>query len=413
LQTILIDQLSKHPSWRTLKVGMLKSMPKNMGAWLGRYAEILTTYDADSEEDKARAEREATEHYASNRAHMDEGAVAAWESCYDQDTEISALQHAMNILITTGEEAFACECQNSPLPPQASGLELPTAEELFAKTAPPPPNAPTITLGIDASENVLYFDVFAWSPDQDGYQLAGGAFPDQRRSYFNHSQLAYPLSKLFPRMSVEARITAGLNALLHGHDGKPGLMQQEWTIGGIPCKVRLCLVDANGEYRDTITRVLTNSPYSASLMPSYGRGVTAKACPISRWPEAAKQRTGGEWCLTKPVPGEVRGVTFDANCYKSRLLRRVALPPGTKGAIYLRPAAPDMKMVVDHLRSELPTEVTANGRTVIEWSLKPNCDNHRLDSTVLNIVASLVLGIDKARVTARGSRKRSRLAIVE
>ncbi|WP_196299655.1 hypothetical protein, partial [Streptococcus pneumoniae] len=73
-------------------------------------------YDADDVDDQARAHKAATAYYLANKSAMDEGAVVTWDECYDRDSEASALQHAYNILIDDGAEAFASECQNAPLP---------------------------------------------------------------------------------------------------------------------------------------------------------------------------------------------------------------------------------------------------------------------------------------------------------
>jgi len=50
-------------------------------------------------------------------------------------------------------------------------------------------------------------------------------------------------------------------------------------------------------------------------------------------------------------------------------------------------------MFAEHLTAESPTMVTANGRTVGEWSMRPGrADNHLFDGMVGCAVAASMLG---------------------
>src|SRR5690606_16697500 len=73
------------------------------------------TYDPEDPEDQARAHEDATALYAAKREYADAGAVVSWEHCYEEG-ELSAIQHAYNILIDDGPDVFASECQNEPRP---------------------------------------------------------------------------------------------------------------------------------------------------------------------------------------------------------------------------------------------------------------------------------------------------------
>ena len=415
----LLDQLSdqkKHPAWRTIKVPMLKTLSKAHDEWLGKYAEIRTSYNPKDDADKARAEREANEYYAANRERMDAGAEASWASCYN-DHELSAIQHAYNIWIDTSEEAFMAECQNEPVR-DTGGLAMLTADEICRKQS-------DFERGIVAAENVLltafvdvhpgilYCEVWAWQPNFSGDMVESFTLPDQRRKYFAHRSITRRLKHLFLGRDAEATATAALDALLHGSEtlGIVGLMRREWQRSdGVPMRIRCCLVDANGELRDVVVRVLSRSPFAASLHPSFGKGITARNAPMSSWPDARKQQAGPEWLFTKPRPGEVQGVIYDTNYWKARFHRGLALPKGSQGALQLHKAKPtEHRLAADHYLAEKPTEVTVGSRSVLEFALKPGADNHRLDCAVGNMVAASRCGITNVERAARRKRKGRRI----
>jgi hypothetical protein len=67
-------------------------------------------------------------------------------------------------------------------------------------------------------------------------------------------------------------------------------------------------------------------------------------------------------------------------------------------------------MLSEHVLNEKPTEVSANGRSIIEWDLLPNRDNHLLDNLVQCAVGLHVLGgrlhDDKPRTRPSNRRER-------
>jgi hypothetical protein len=403
----LLDQLSdpkKHPAWRTMKVPMLKSLSKAHDEWLGKYAELRTSYNADDDADKARAEQDANNYYAEHRERLDEDAVATWQSCFN-DGELSAVQHAYNIWIDSGEDAFKAECQNEPVR-QRTNLVILMADEICNKQWSYErdkfgPDIALLTAFIDVHPGLLYWQVWAWEPSFSGGCIAYGEYPKQSRKYFSHTQPGTTLQDLFPGFDMPATITAALNALLHGD-----LLKREWLRSDdVPMRITSCGIDANGEAADSVKRFIRQSPFAAMLFPSYGRGITAKQKPISQWTE--KRGTGPEWTATKSKPGEPIGILHDANWWLTRFQRGLALPDGSQGGLYLHKAKPnDHRMVGDHWSSGKPHEVTS-GRTVIEWTEKPGSDNHHRDVAVGNMIAASRAGIGNFQAPQRTRRRRN------
>ncbi|HLC08792.1 MAG TPA: terminase gpA endonuclease subunit, partial [Methyloceanibacter sp.] len=413
-----IDQLSdrkKFPGWRTLKVPMLKSFSKaHEKEWLGKYAELLTSYDSDNDADRDRAERDANAYYAGKRKTMDAGAEATWESCFDPDHELSAIQHAYNILILDGEDSFMAECQNEPVR-QRTSIEILTPDQICRKQSDFtrgqfPKEASTLVAFVDCHEQILYAEVWAFEPNFSGYRIDDPTYPDQRRKYFAHRSISRRLKQFFPGLDEEAALVAGLNAFLHGHEDWLGLMRKEWIReDGVPMRIRCCLVDANGTHRDAIVKAVSRSEFAASLHPSFGIGITAKKAPISSWSQTRKQKiVGPEWIFTEPKAGEVAGIAFDANYWKARFHRGLTAPKGSQGCLLLHKCHPsDHRLTADHYSAEKPTEVTVGSRTVAEFAQKPNTDNHRHDCGVGAMVAASRCGVTnvKAPLAARPRRK--------
>jgi hypothetical protein len=117
----------------------------------------------------------ASAFYVARRQAMDAGAIVAWPERFDPKTEVSAVQHAMNLKLRD-EEAFAAEYQNEPVTEQFEDERL-TADEVAEKTTGRPrgevPLAATrVTAFIDVHDKLLFWCVCAWEEDFTGYVIA-------------------------------------------------------------------------------------------------------------------------------------------------------------------------------------------------------------------------------------------------
>lgn len=421
----MVDQLSNpknYPGWRTSKVPMLTSFADaHHSLWLGKYAEIRGAYDQEDDDARRQAAIAATDYYRTHRAEMDAGAAATWEHCFDESCELSAIQHAYNILIDTTEDAFNAECQNKPAR-ASGGLVMLSAEQYCGKMSGYvrdafPAEAELLTAFVDVHPSILYYKVYAWEPSSTGFQIRYGTFPDQGRKYFSHNSLAVRLQDLFPGLDMDATVTAGLAALLLGNEslGELGLMRREFIRSdGVPKRIERGLIDANGEASDAVKKFIRQSDYAAILLPSYGKGITAKQKPISQWHQSrGRKDVGPEWTYIKAAAGDPKGVIFDANYWKARVHRAYALPDGSRGAAYIYKADKpnDHRLVADHFKSEKATRVVVGSREVDEFgSPRAGTDNHYWDCDVGNFVAASTAGI---RSVAGGPAKRQSLSLAE
>jgi hypothetical protein len=115
----LVEQMldpKKFPAWQGERIKMVRKWADaHETLWLGEYAKLRNELRPAHPGDQERAHKRATAFYKKNRKKMDAGCEVTWEHCFDPDTELSAIQHAYNLLIDDGEEVFASECQNEPL----------------------------------------------------------------------------------------------------------------------------------------------------------------------------------------------------------------------------------------------------------------------------------------------------------
>ena len=401
------------PGWRHVRYKMLAERATyEKEFWLGKYADLRREYDPESPTDQRRAHKACLELYKKNFKMANEGAVVTWDWAYawrdDDPVEISAIQHAYNILIDLGEDVFASECQNEPIR-DTGGLTILKPSEMCVKQSgyqrgKVPKECKTITAFSDVHEQIHYWHVWAWEPNFTGYLIDYGTFPDQRRRYFQHDMLALRLDRLFPGRDIPATMIAGLEAMLFGYNPTNfrGLLQREYErTDGVPLRIEKMGIDANGEYSKNIKQFIRTKQVGSILYPSFGRGVRAAEPPISRWKRSNASSGREEWIDTKDTPGDPIGTTFDANFWKAQFHKKLALADGSQGSIrFFSAQRSDGKMdeqlhrlLADHCFAERPKEVICGTRVVYEFPQKFKGDNHYFDCAVGNLVAASKCGI--------------------
>jgi hypothetical protein len=373
-----------HPEWQGLRCKLLASLPAKLDRW-DAYAEILRT-DLAAEAGMERA----TSYYAMHRDEMDAGALPSWPERYAPG-ELSAIQHAMNLRIVRGADAFASEYQNEPLDLNAnSEVDQITAPLVLRKTTALPPGlvpdeAVELTAGIDIGEHVLWWTVAAWGPGLAGDIIAYGPYPDPGRAYVTAREMRGALAKTHPLPTAEDRWRAALDEL------GAMIFARDWLrADGEAMRVSLGLIDAGfGDSTDTIYSWIGRSAFKDRIIPSHGRGIKPGQALLTEWRRDPGDRVGAEWRIPGKRRRQVRHCLFDADYWKSIVAQRVLAPPGTGLSIH----SGSHRMLADHLSAETRMRVTAMGRTRDQWTIKPNSDNHLFDTAVLAAVAASIRGI--------------------
>ena len=350
----------------------------------------------------------ATYFYAARREAMDAGAIVAWAERYDPKTEVSAMQHAMNLKLRD-EEAFASEYQNEPGAPQLTeDLLMPgqVAERFNGRNRGEVPLACTsLTAFIDVHKEVLFWCAAAWQEDFTGFVIDYGTLPEQRRSFFSQRETPYPLAGAFPGAGDDGAIQAGLERLV----GQ--LLQREWPrAGGGVMRIERLLADMG--YKPGIVGAVKHKVGGATMMLSKGIGLRAASKPISMYQRRPGWTLGHNWYVPN-VAGthEFPHVCVDVNYWKGFVHDALSAAPGNAGAMTLfGKSATEHALFAEHIAgSESWTLTHGQGRDVKEWRQRPaHPDNHWFDCLVGCAAAANMIGV-KAAGQALPQRPRKRM----
>jgi hypothetical protein len=392
----IVDQLldhKKNPSWEGLRIPMLKSRADGeRELWLGQYADVRRTYNPEDPRDRKRAIADANQFYRDNRAAMDQGALATWEHCYSDD-EVSAIQHAYNILIDDGEHVFASECQNQPI---RAGQVIGKSEFLSSKEMQRtrimidqmlPREIDYLAFHIDVQDRCAYYCVLGASDTYRMVPATYGQWPEQPRGLVPYAQVTVEtFQSMYPEASAEQAKQRALTELIDLL-GESLYMRED----GVALQARGGLIDA-GDDKQIVYRAIRASRHASTVFPLFGVGIGSSKRPMMqedlRDGEKKSQDNSVPWKIKpdKSVVGQ-RYVLNCTNTVKTFLHRRIAAPTGGDGSFELLNG--DHRAYCDHLcESEYAVKTSGPWGDVYEWKQRPGRpDNHLLDVTCGAIVA--------------------------
>lgn len=390
----LLDR-EKNPQWRGERTKLIYEWPKGETAqrhW-EEYAAIYRQCLANS-----LPTTKATTYYRKNRRAMETGAVVAWpERRYDG--ALSALQHAFNLRITVGHEAFESEYQNSP-PRQIEDDEQRLDKDKIAarfnnlERGVVPTTAAHLTCFIDVQAKVLPYMVVAWAPNFTGYIIDYGSHPDQGRMYWTKRDAERIYSSALPGAGFEAQLYEALQTLTEK------LLSKEWPREGrgSTATIDRCLIDSGwGESTDTVFEFARRSRFRSLIYPSKGKGVRATQTPFMDYKPADGVISRNNWRTSPDTQRRaIRSVLFETNAWKTFCEKRLMTPVGGPGALTVFGDGQHLhRMLADHLTSERPIVNVARGRTVAEWQEpEPGRDNDWWDCLVGCAVGASIQGAD-------------------
>ena len=406
---ILDNKTSKE--WRGERTKLLKSMPKDLGAW-EKYREVY-------EQDMLRQPPDFTlsnEYYEKNRKILDAGAEASWPE-RKKNTEVSAVQHAMHLFFRD-ELAFWAEYQNDPQATDFSDEGFLTADEIASKVSGVargvvPPGCTHVTAAIDVQGEALYWSVSAWQNGFGGQIIDYGTWPDQGVRQFTLRSLKRKLSEEYPGTDTNGAIYSGLIDCIGYLWGK------EWpTVSGDSMRIAHGMVDAGwGDSKTTVYKACRDSAHAASISPSHGRGIKAGQMPIDEWKKEVGEVMGHSWRRRQSKGEGVRYVLYDTNIWKTLLNRKLAVPMGGFGDLSLYKASiAHHRQFAEHIKAEPFVRTSGYGRDLIEF--KPPVagrDNHWFDTCVMSAVAASIAGIQATghAVDKPAKKKRIKLSDIQ
>lgn len=399
------------PSWRAVRVPMVVSWAKeHEEMWLGQYAAIRRDFDRSVPGDQLRAAKRAKAFYEENRAAMDDGCEVTWHNCYSAALEeVSAIQHAYNLLIDDGERAFASECQNEPLV-ERGDLEVPESKDIAAKISPwgrgiVPDKCEHLTAFVDVQQSVLYWLVAAWAENGTGYVVDYGVWPEQRSGSLRLQDARKTLKKKYASSDQNAVTLQALEDLWRS---RIAVKYATSSGGSVHCS--LAAVDANWhESAEAVRQFCQMAKGSFKVFPSLGRGISAIQAPMSEWKKRAGERRGDGWFLRKSTESRGRTLLIDVNQWKTRFVRAVALPRGATGGIELYNAPREQhRQLSEQWTSEIPKQVEGGGRLVYQWQCRPGEDNHLFDCAVGCMALADVCGVTRPGLNSKPSSRTKR-----
>ena len=387
----LLDR-SKYPELRGETTKMMPAFPQNMGLW-EEYNDLRERCLAADEGDGPKGVhpiQPATDFYAANQAAMDLGAEVSWPE-RKLPHELSAIQHAMNLYFRS-PVAFASEYQNEPISLQ-DDEEFWTADQISAKLSGyarrvVPPGCQWVTAFVDVHARLLYWMVCAWERNFTGYVLDYGVTPKQPRATFIQQRARPTLREKYRGKGLEGAIYSGLEELTS---------QLLGTVykrtDGAEMRIVRQMIDCNW-YPKLVGKFCLESPHTASLCPSRGRGIGPQQIPIHAYQHRPGEFIGDEWHVP-PAVGGVRVVQHDKGHWTTVAQRRLAAHIGDPGCVTLYGRREDRTkhdFLARHLTSEQRHTVEGKRRVDV-WELKPGeSENHWLDCYVGNCVAASMLG---------------------
>ena len=353
--------------------------------WYGKYVELRSNFDKEIRGDRRKARKEARQYVMDNFEIMHAGSEVTWEHAFNNDDpqyEISALQHAYNIIIDDGVEDFEYECQcNTEYGVYEEGetMHCPVAEiiqktNVFAKRVVPQGCSQIVT-HIDVNKNFLSYVTIASPPKLRPYVIDYGTWPEQT-GRFSKSKIINPLKNLYPE-PTDYRDVLYLACI----DLFQFLAQMKYTReDGVKRKNNVIGIDMRFE-EVYISRACRETPFSNVVLPCWGTFVGPDDDPLHErgYPEGVQVY---ENCVEVPNRDNTLDILkIDVNYFKTELHRALNKVLGTAGSMSLYDG--NHLLFGEHCNSEYPSRVPGKKeiRTKIQWFEKgKQIDNEYFDN---------------------------------
>lgn len=379
-----------YPQWTTISIPLIIKWPDRMDLW--------DAYLEQCRRDKINGLPtfpNATKLYASHREEMDRGSDVLDPKDGDQKTEISALQHAFNILFKIGREAFDAEYMLSP---RRGGAAFTLTAKMVAANLS---MTPRLVLPAGFHAVVATIDCM----DKDALQWVIKAVGNPRRAV-TIAYGRYPeTGRLFEYGSTLPRQNKALAVALSNLIDKLATMPVKTAAD----PVTVCAIGIDRGWRPRIIEWVCNrSKHKAMLWPMMGKGWERYAPER----EDGKLRTGvigvGDHCFHATGKG-FRYLGWHADYWKEYLQRSYLAPALTAGSTAIYGTDP-----LEHydfgceIVSELLADkgVSQKGLEFWKFTLRPNAKNHKLDASAAALALASYSRLYDAQAVISGGKKK-------
>ena len=381
--------------WQHVIYKMLISRAKNEDMWFGTYQEILQDFDKTIPGSKLQAGIKALEFYKANRAIMDEGAEAAWDWCYKWrekiQIEISAIQHAYNIMILEGMDVFEAECQ-------CNVSEASIDETITYCSANQVANniheRPRYALQVKDRHIVSHIDVN--KPYLSYMTVSSG---DQ----INAQVIDYNTFPEYPQFPEKGKVSYGLADMYKKQLGDPNLLPEDITYlavrdlirelarrrykreDGVDFPNHIILVDSR-YHTEWVYKAVRDSGVP-NAHPCQGQSFKAKEKTIAQMKYSDAAIKYHHTVLTPTDDRTLMRLTVDVNYMKTQAHICFARPPETAGSasLFIPETAMGHLIVGRHFTAEQPYKDIdpRTGNEVTIWQERPGGgDNELFDNFV-------------------------------
>jgi hypothetical protein len=361
---------TRNPDWQGETCQMLYKWPDEQEGLWKKYGEIRKSSILEGDRGKA-----ATEFYKEHKEAMDKGAIVGWDK-RKYDSEISALQHAENLLLERGESAFYAEFQNDPIASVVSLYEL-TPDIVAGRTnnynrMEIPKQTQFLVAGVDVNVNErgINFVIMAVCNDLTSYVVDYGRFPEVGAVWKNDN------------VSNKSESQAIFQALMNVFDliiKQKTFMKdgEEKTLDGI-------LVDC-GYMMSTVFQTCraANSMLPVPIMPS--RGISGK-----HYRQTKPIGKPGENFHKTEYAGKGNVIAFNSDTWKMHVQKAFLMATQSPGSISLWGKEPkEHQHYAENICCEVLSEfVKGDINDHYTWSYRPGFVNDLLDATIIAEIAA-------------------------
>jgi len=342
----LLDH-DRHPEWQGHKAKLVYEWSKEKELW-EQYAQLRKEDQTDSD---ARYTK-STEFYKQNREKMDKDVVIGWEHRY-REGELSAIQHAYNLLIDRGQLVFDCEYQNEPKNVSTSSYDL--DEKLILSrlsgfnkhTAPV--NCEYIVTGVDINYCGLNWVTIAARKDSSSFVVDWGKYPEG--------------VDLIPKKTKEApeqTISQAIYKLVREQEEKVVM------VGNQARRIGLIVIDC-GNWTDCVINTISAIKSHINIMAIRGRD--AKTYKTKR--DAI--RSGNEWQINRWERLNSPVLIINADYYREAMQRGFLITPGSPSSIslYGNDHMAHIRLAKEISSERLSEKVITQTSTFYRWEQTP------------------------------------------
>jgi hypothetical protein len=397
--------LTNEPGWEVVLYKMMKKPPERLDKWLNEYAQILLGYDKEKFGDALRAKLAAKKYVEDNYEELHRGSLMSWEWAYGWDeepqTEISALQHAMNFLIIEGLESFESECQCNVTPRPKNLDDVGASDSIIVEkihSQPPgvcPLDTKYISIHVDVNKDLLTFACTASPQEFRPHIIDYGTFPDQPGFRWQKGKITSKLSGMYPGTpEPHLHLYQGVIDLIHILEKRDYIRED-----GVILKPNIILVDVSYEYTEML-RALRDSQ-SAIVRPARGFGFDEKNVNLEE-KKFAPTTIKAKHSFTVPTDTGQMVTYMDINVLKTIVHRGFKTRYGLPGSLSLHPEKwPGQHLLLaQHCNAELPIKKynEKEDREVTVWEMVPGSpDNEYFDNIVGSIAGLYYLGCEMSK----------------